>query len=204
MTPEQAEVAVVFGDMLRAATADGGRKRAKGTKPNWKVDPSHEEALFSHLGKWKKGELVDPDSGAHPLVHLAWRALAIAWQETHPGEGVVGGQVRPAETIVECSSMPSGTYVCSEGILRKISDHEKGCSCNHLAVDPDCPYHSTPKKDPLPPPMGGNGGLPGSHPSFCTYPTCVVNQKCSRNCPGGPPCNCGSGYPCQRHTTPGY
>jgi len=25
---------------------------------------------------------MDPDSRAHPLVHLAWRALAIAYQET--------------------------------------------------------------------------------------------------------------------------
>lgn len=39
--------------------------------------------MFSHLSHWKHGELVDPDSLAHPLVHLAWRALAIAWQETH-------------------------------------------------------------------------------------------------------------------------
>ena len=83
MTEEQQEVLDIFYEMLAAATADGGRKRASGTKPLWKVDDSHEAALFSHLNKWKHGELADADSGAHPLVHLAWRALAIAWQETH-------------------------------------------------------------------------------------------------------------------------
>ena len=98
MTPEQAEVAGTFAEMLRAATQDGGRKRAKGQKPSWKVDPDHEKGLFSHLSKWKKGDLVDPDSGAHPLVHLAWRALAIAWQETHPdAKKVPEDNVEPAE-----------------------------------------------------------------------------------------------------------
>jgi hypothetical protein len=47
------------------------------------MDVSHEPAVFSHLNKWKHGEWQDPDSGAHPLVHLAWRALAIAYQETY-------------------------------------------------------------------------------------------------------------------------
>lgn len=79
---EQDEVILAFTEMLVKVTQDGGRKRAKGDKVSWKVDPGHEAGLFSHLSKWKKGELVDPDSGAHPLQHLAWRALAIAWQET--------------------------------------------------------------------------------------------------------------------------
>ena len=78
---EQDELLDIFRDMLRGPTGDGGAKRASGTKPSWKIDPDHEAGLFSHLAKWKKGELVDPDSGSHPLVHLAWRALAIAWQE---------------------------------------------------------------------------------------------------------------------------
>lgn len=82
MTPEQTEILDTFLGMLRSVTADGGRKRAAGLKPSWKVDTSHEAAIFSHLNKWKHGEKVDPDSGAHPLVHLAWRALAIAWQES--------------------------------------------------------------------------------------------------------------------------
>jgi hypothetical protein len=80
---EQSEIIGWFTMMLRAATSDGQRKRASGKKPLWKVDPAHEAALFSHLNKWKHGETVDADSGAHPLVHLAWRALAIAWQETY-------------------------------------------------------------------------------------------------------------------------
>jgi hypothetical protein len=81
MTDEQAEVLGWFTELLRSVTADGGRKRARGLKPSWKVDTSHEAAMWSHINKWKHGECVDPDSGQHPLVHLAWRALAIAWQE---------------------------------------------------------------------------------------------------------------------------
>lgn len=81
-TPEQHEVTGVFIDLLLAATGDGGKKRATGSKPSWKVDPSHEAAIFSHLCKWKKGEKVDKDSGVHPLAHAAWRCLAIAAQET--------------------------------------------------------------------------------------------------------------------------
>jgi hypothetical protein len=80
---EQDELLAIFTDMLGAPTRDGGRKRARGDKPSWKVDPSHEAAIFSHLDKWKHGMKKDPVSGAHPLVHLAWRALAIAWQETN-------------------------------------------------------------------------------------------------------------------------
>lgn len=71
-----------FVKLLRSVTKDGGRKRAAGIKPPWWRDPSHEAAIFSHLNKWKHGEKVDPDSGAHPLVHLAWRSLAIAYQES--------------------------------------------------------------------------------------------------------------------------
>lgn len=83
MTPEAQEILDLFRDMLAVPTGDGASKRAKGTKPHWKVDPGHEAAIFSHLAKWKKGEMVDADSGAHPLVHLAWRALAQAWIETN-------------------------------------------------------------------------------------------------------------------------
>lgn len=81
-TSEQQDVLNTFARMLRDVTADGGRKRAAGDKPRpWWRDPSHEVAIFSHLARWKRGERRDPDSGAHPLVHLAWRALAIAYQE---------------------------------------------------------------------------------------------------------------------------
>jgi hypothetical protein len=89
-TREQEVVLTVFTDMLRAVTSDGGRKRAAGTKLPWWKDTSHTQAIFSHLYKWKRGDTKDPDSGVHPLVHLAWRALAIAYQETH-------GQVDPQQ-----------------------------------------------------------------------------------------------------------
>jgi hypothetical protein len=79
---EQDTVIRIFSDMLRDVTRDGGRKRATGVKPPWWSDDSHEAAIFSHLMKWKKGEMRDKDSNAHPLVHLAWRALAIAYRET--------------------------------------------------------------------------------------------------------------------------
>ena len=82
-TTEQDKVIAVFSRMLWEATKDGGKKRARGEKPPWYKDFSHEPAIFSHLSKWKHGELVDADSGAHPLVHLAWRALAIAYQQTY-------------------------------------------------------------------------------------------------------------------------
>lgn len=85
---EQDKLLMAFHAMLKAVTRDGGRKRARSEKPPWWQDGSHEAAIFSHINKWKHGEKVDPDSGVHPLVHLAWRALAIAWQETH-------GQVEP-------------------------------------------------------------------------------------------------------------
>lgn len=78
---ERTDVLVRFLTELTKATGDGSKKRQAGTKPPWYIDQSHEGAIFSHLTKWKRGELVDPDSGAHPLVHLAWRALAIACQE---------------------------------------------------------------------------------------------------------------------------
>ena len=79
---EQVDVLERFSEELAKATRDGGRKRARDEKPPWYVDQSHEAGAFSHLAKWKRGELVDPDSGAHPLVHAAWRLLAIACQET--------------------------------------------------------------------------------------------------------------------------
>jgi hypothetical protein len=85
-TSEQDDVLTIFAVMLKSVTADGGRKRAAGTKPPWWLDRSHEAAIFSHLNKWKHGERSDPDSGVHPLVHLAWRALAIAYIETTGAE----------------------------------------------------------------------------------------------------------------------
>lgn len=85
---ERTTVLNVFMAMLAGVTGDGSKKRQAGLKPPWWRDGSHEAAIFSHLNKWKHGEKQDKDSGAHPLVHLAWRALAIAYQETY-------GQVEP-------------------------------------------------------------------------------------------------------------
>ena len=80
---EASQILTDFAKLLALPVSDGQRKRAKGTKPSWKVDPDHEAALWRHLGRWKAGEVIDPDSGAHPLTHAAFRCLALAWQETH-------------------------------------------------------------------------------------------------------------------------
>lgn len=79
---ERADVLARFQQELAKATGDGSKKRQAGSKPPWYEDDSHEAAIFSHLTKWKRGELVDPDSGAHPLVHAGWRCLAIACRES--------------------------------------------------------------------------------------------------------------------------
>jgi len=79
---EQEDVLNRFMEELRKPTGDGGRKRARGEKPPWYEDDSHEASVFSHLTKWKRGEIIDPHSGAHTLVHAAWRLLAIACRET--------------------------------------------------------------------------------------------------------------------------
>lgn len=107
---EQDVVIETFKEMLWSVTRDGGKKRARGDKPEWWRDGSHEAAIFSHLNKWKHGEKVDKDSGVHPLVHLAWRALAIAYQETK-------GQVDPQKEKSNAGSEGSnrwagGPYVC--------------------------------------------------------------------------------------------
>lgn len=86
---EQDLILAVFTHMLRAATEDGGRKRAAGQKLPWWIDSSHKAAVFSHLCKREKGEMRDSDSNSHPYVHAAWRLLAIAYQETH-------GKVKPS------------------------------------------------------------------------------------------------------------
>jgi dATP/dGTP diphosphohydrolase len=85
---EQDVLIEVFVKMLREVTKDGGRKRAAGAKPPWWKDESHLAAIFSHLNRHFHGEKVDKDSGVSPWVHLAWRALAIGYQETY-------GQVDP-------------------------------------------------------------------------------------------------------------
>lgn len=103
--PTEQEVAVdTFAEMLRATLSDGGRKRAAGLKPPWWKDPVHEPAIFSHLHKWKRGEKHDPDSGVHPLVHLACRALMIAYQETY-------GLVDPARQSAKLTPESSCTHI---------------------------------------------------------------------------------------------
>ena len=78
---EQELLMEVFETYLWAATGDGRGKRESGEKPPWWRDPDHWPAFWSHMNKWAPKELEDEDSGAHPLVHAAWRLLAIAWQE---------------------------------------------------------------------------------------------------------------------------
>ena len=84
---EREDVLRRFREELARATGDGSVKRQSGQKPPWYEDPDHLPAVFSHLRKYFAGELVDPDSGAHPLVHAAWRLLAIACTENgnYPG-----------------------------------------------------------------------------------------------------------------------
>jgi hypothetical protein len=81
-----------FTKMLELPTGDGSKKRRSGKKDPWWHDQSHERSVFSHIARWKRSEVLDPDSGAHPLVHAAWRCLALAYQETHgrvpPGTGM--------------------------------------------------------------------------------------------------------------------
>jgi len=86
---ERQDVLNRFSEELAKATGDGSKKRQAGTKPPWYLDAAHEAAVYSHIAKWKRGETVDPDSGAHPLVHAAWRLLAIACSEVgnHPAVG---------------------------------------------------------------------------------------------------------------------
>lgn len=78
---EAADILKRFRRALRGPVMDGQNKRAAGTKVRWDVD-EHEPAMFRHLERWQRGERVDGDSGYHPLVHVACRALMIALQET--------------------------------------------------------------------------------------------------------------------------
>lgn len=79
---EPTEILVTFTGMLAAATGDGAKKRQAGEKVSWKVDDGHWPAAVRHIIRWEGGEKVDADSLAHPLVHAAWRLLAVAHQET--------------------------------------------------------------------------------------------------------------------------
>ncbi len=80
---EQDQIIAAFVALLRGPTGDGGTKREAGTKQHWTIDPGHRAAMYRHLHAWEQGERIDADSGCSPLVHFAWRALGLAWQETH-------------------------------------------------------------------------------------------------------------------------
>ena len=80
---EQDVLSRVFTDMLKSVTKDGGTKRARGEKPPWWRDESHEAAMYRHLEAYETGESFDPDSGVHPLIGMAWRGLAIAYKQTY-------------------------------------------------------------------------------------------------------------------------
>ncbi len=90
-TPEPAEILHEFTRLLAGPTTDGQKKRVTRNKPNWKVDPDHYEAMYRHLQNYEMGETEDVDSGSHPLVHVAWRALALAYQETQVSPKISGG-----------------------------------------------------------------------------------------------------------------
>lgn len=79
---EADEILAEFARLLRPVLADGATKR----RPHaWQTATvgTHALAAERHWARWVAGQRTDPDSGAHPLVHVAFRALAIAWQETH-------------------------------------------------------------------------------------------------------------------------
>jgi hypothetical protein len=85
---ERQVVLETFGNMLAKVTGDGSKKRQQGEKPPWWKDGSHWPALFRHLTAFEKGEFVDADSKANTLVHLAWRALAIAYIEDTSADSI--------------------------------------------------------------------------------------------------------------------
>lgn len=89
-SPEVHEAIGVFTDLLLATLGDGSDKRMRGEKPSWKVD-EHMSHVYSHLGKYAKGEVIDPDSGVHTLAHAACRLLFVAASET-----AAMGNMRPA------------------------------------------------------------------------------------------------------------
>lgn len=82
MSAETDDILAKFTDMLRIPTGDGASKRDAGTKVHWMIDTSHPDAAAAHYGEWLLGHTFDTESGAHHLIHAAWRFLAIAAQET--------------------------------------------------------------------------------------------------------------------------
>jgi hypothetical protein len=50
---------------------------------NWQLVPDakarYTAALMRHLEAWRKGELVDPDSGLPHMAHIGCNAMFLAW-----------------------------------------------------------------------------------------------------------------------------
>lgn len=142
MTNEQAQALGWFMYLLTEPTLDGGSKLVRGEKVPWQQDRTHLEALFSHLNKYMHGEKKDPDSGSHPMVHLAWRALAVAWQETFGEDPYVEPKVEKEEApkispgavvrIPEGLSVEDVSRLFLYGDWEKASDrstcHKTGCT----------------------------------------------------------------------------
>jgi hypothetical protein len=82
-TSEVDDISQSFDALLRQASGDGAKKRAAGTKPIWTEDDTHMGAYYRHIRRWEEGERVDPDSGADPRIHAAWRLLAAVDYERH-------------------------------------------------------------------------------------------------------------------------
>jgi hypothetical protein len=108
-----------FRSMILEPIADGSMKRQRGEKPPWWQDPTHKEALFSHYHNYLIGIKHDPDSGAHPLVHLAVRALmqaaietfntpASGWAEDFKNESVTPNNDSIINPTIETGNTPNG------------------------------------------------------------------------------------------------
>lgn len=71
--------------LLAWPTSEGAKKRTGTERPVWQVDPDHLNAAKRHLQRYLDGETADETSGCHPLVHAAWRLLAVACNEVYRG-----------------------------------------------------------------------------------------------------------------------
>jgi len=89
MTTECEVLLAVCVRLLREVIDDGGSSGKVNSRAPWWQRAEHEEKLFTHLAEWKRGVVRDGDSHAHPLVHVAARALMLAYQATR-------GRVDPA------------------------------------------------------------------------------------------------------------
>lgn len=107
---EQTVIAEIFARLLRSATADGAKKLQSGKKVPWWRDEGHLVAIFSHLYKYMRGDRLDEDSGTSPLTHIAWRCLALSYQEIY-------GKVDPAAKNDVCTHIGCPGYGQAHGKL---------------------------------------------------------------------------------------